>query len=214
MVVAQCWRSCSPRRGRRCRRSRVAAGSLQSSSRRSPRCRSCDGDGRGARASLAPRADRRRSAWFMAERTRGPISGLHAYWADVDATTSSLFDYLDTLTGGFRARAARRRSRVVAAVAWRGCVASPAERATRAACAQAVAARAPVLHPWYLGWALVFEPLRAHRAVAPAFAHGDPQLRRVRARPPEGRDVPPAARVAVGRVRRAARAAVRARVER
>jgi hypothetical protein len=93
--------------------------------------------------------------WFMAE-TRGGYSGLLTYWGTW-RNNELLFAYLDRWTGGFRAARAAAVAIVVAAVAFAWVRRLAAERAT-ALVAKTVTLVSPVLHPWYLGWTLVFEP--------------------------------------------------------
>jgi len=95
-------------------------------------------------------------AWFWIL-TRGAASGLRAYWAGWK-NNPPLFDALERVTGSYA------NARVVAIVALAVvtlaalALAWPAERATRAMLRAGVAV-SPVLHPWYLGWLVMFEPL-------------------------------------------------------
>jgi hypothetical protein len=88
---------------------------------------------------------------------RGPRSGLGAFWG-AWANNELAFHYIEQATGHFvSARAvAIALLAVVAAWAYRK-IASDAD-ATRLTLRTALLL-SPVLHPWYLGWVLVFEPL-------------------------------------------------------
>ncbi len=94
--------------------------------------------------------------WFWSE-TRGADSGLGAYgrtWANNELA----FLFLQRMVGDpMRARwaAAGVSALVLAALAWRRWEAA---RATRAGLRVGFLL-SPVAHPWYLGWALVLEPL-------------------------------------------------------
>ncbi len=92
-------------------------------------------------------------AWL----TRGAHSGLRAYWEGWQ-NNALLFEWIENLTGRFSLARAVAIVTVVttALVAWRK--AWSAERATRDV-TRAAALVSPVLHPWYLGWLVVFEPL-------------------------------------------------------
>jgi alpha-1,6-mannosyltransferase len=93
---------------------------------------------------------------FFALATRSPDSGLAAY-ARTWANNELLFHYLAAWTGDpLRARwlAAGLMAVLVVSLAWRRI---PAPFATRAALRAGLIV-SPVVHPWYLGWALVFEP--------------------------------------------------------
>ena len=96
-------------------------------------------------------------AWY-ALATRGARSGLAAYWSSW-RNNESLFVVLERIAGGFTG-ARIGGLLVIAAVAvwaWRRAV-SP-EHATRRV-SQAALLVSPVLHPWYLGWVLLYEPMR------------------------------------------------------
>jgi Glycosyltransferase family 87 len=96
-------------------------------------------------------------AWFVLA-TRGANSGLTAYGSSW-RNNESLFAVLERLTGGDMG--ARIAGVIVIAIAaawaWRRALAP--ERATRVL-AQVATLVTPVLHPWYLGWVLLYEPLR------------------------------------------------------
>lgn len=95
-------------------------------------------------------------AWFWSQ-TRDTYSGLLAYWGSW-RNNELLFVALDRLLGGYAP--ARAASLVLVALvalwAWRR--AAPPARATRNVLGAALLL-SPVLHPWYLGWVLMFEPL-------------------------------------------------------
>jgi hypothetical protein len=95
-------------------------------------------------------------AWYWML-TRGSDSGLHAYW-ETWRNNALLFDLLERITGRYGVA----RLIAIAATLAVGAVAIarawPAARATRDVL-RAGALLSPVLHPWYLGWPLVFEPL-------------------------------------------------------
>jgi alpha-1,6-mannosyltransferase len=87
---------------------------------------------------------------------RGPNSGLAAYWQRWQ-NNDALFGVLQSATGSFDA--ARVIGLIVlAGVAWwtwrRD---DPAPRSIQW-CLRAVLITSPVVHPWYLGWNLLFEP--------------------------------------------------------
>jgi hypothetical protein len=94
--------------------------------------------------------------WFWSQ-TRGGSSGLTAYW-ETWRNNELAFFYLARLAGGFKP--ARTASiAILAAVLllalWKG---RSAEGGSRLALRGALLL-SPVLHPWYLGWALALEPL-------------------------------------------------------
>lgn len=94
--------------------------------------------------------------WFLLH-GRGPASGLGAYWESW-RNNDLIFHYLERGFGDFATArtAAAALLLLVLAWAWR-------RRLTPWAAAQAGvragALLSPVLHPWYLGWVLMFEPL-------------------------------------------------------
>ncbi|MBI1798118.1 MAG: hypothetical protein HYR73_00345 [Candidatus Eisenbacteria bacterium] len=89
--------------------------------------------------------------------TRGSDSGLGAYW-ETWRNNALLFDALERVTGRYAtARALALASiAIVAFAAWRA--AWTPERSARNTL-RAATLLSPVLHPWYLGWTLLFEPL-------------------------------------------------------
>ena len=92
---------------------------------------------------------------FLA-RARGPASGLEAYSAHW-RNNELAFHYLAALLGDARARGAAAGAVVIVVglLLWRR---SEVASATRTA-VRMLLLTGPVLHPWYLGWALAFEPL-------------------------------------------------------
>lgn len=95
--------------------------------------------------------------WFWLA-TRVTYSGLAAYWGTW-RNNELLFHYLSLLPGGFTT--ARTLGLVLVALLGAWLWWSRPDRAT--ATRQILRAgllTSPVLHPWYLAWALVFEPLR------------------------------------------------------
>ncbi len=96
-------------------------------------------------------------AWFWSL-TRATYSGLAAYWGQW-RNNELVFVYLDRLCGGFapaRSVSLLLVGAVCALAWWR---ARSPEDATRSGLG-AVLLTSPVLHPWYLGWMLCFQPLR------------------------------------------------------
>jgi hypothetical protein len=95
--------------------------------------------------------------WYWSQ-TRAADSGLNAYWGTW-RNNELLFHYLERWTGGFAL--ARRLSLVLvgAALAFALVKHWEAERAARLG-VRAGLLCSPVMHPWYLGWTLVFEPLQ------------------------------------------------------
>jgi hypothetical protein len=87
---------------------------------------------------------------------RGPASGLEAYSA-AWRNNELAFHYLAALLGDARARGVVAGVVVLVAglLLWRR---AEAAAATRTA-VRTLLLTGPVLHPWYLGWALAFEPL-------------------------------------------------------
>lgn len=95
-------------------------------------------------------------AFYFVE-TRGAHSGLAAYWESW-RNNELVFHLLERWTGSF-ARARAIAIGIVALVVFALLVRrASAERGARATLRAALLV-SPVLHPWYLGWALVFEPL-------------------------------------------------------
>ena len=95
-------------------------------------------------------------AFFWAE-TRGADSGARAFWATW-RNNELLFHYLERWSGSFTLARALALAAVAAVCAWLWVRVSSNERATRDAL-RALTLASPVLHPWYLGWTLMFEPL-------------------------------------------------------
>jgi hypothetical protein len=94
--------------------------------------------------------------WFLAA-ARGANSGLHAFWS-AWSNNELAFHYLQWAAGSFAAARGVALALFAGLVAW-ALVRIPSEaRATRVALRSALLL-SPVLHPWYLGYALVFEPL-------------------------------------------------------
>ncbi len=94
--------------------------------------------------------------WFWTE-TRGGSSGLRAYW-ETWRNNELVFHYLERWTGGFAPARALVLALTAAALAWawrRWRDPAPAARFGL----RAATLVAPVVHPWYLGWPLLFEPL-------------------------------------------------------
>ncbi len=95
-------------------------------------------------------------AFFWAE-TRGAHSGARAFWATW-RNNELLFHYLERWTGSFTLARALALAAVAAVCAWMWVRVPSKVRATRDAL-RALTLAGPVLHPWYLGWTLMFEPL-------------------------------------------------------
>jgi hypothetical protein len=94
---------------------------------------------------------------FLAE-TRGQNSGLQAFWG-AWRNNELAFHYLERLTGRHAAARGLALVLLAALAVWAlRKVASEAE-GTRLVLRGALLL-SPVLHPWYLGWALAFEPLK------------------------------------------------------
>jgi hypothetical protein len=95
-------------------------------------------------------------AWYWSE-TRATYSGLVAFWGTW-RNNELLFHYLERWTGSFgvaRAVTLALVGLVLVHAAWRRW--APAIGARLAM--RTATLVAPVFHPWYLGWTLVFEPL-------------------------------------------------------
>jgi hypothetical protein len=87
---------------------------------------------------------------------RGPSSGLQAFWG-AWRNNELVFHYLERAAGGFSAARNVALVLLAAVVAW-AFVKIPSEAdATRFALRGSLLL-SPVLHPWYLGWVLAFEP--------------------------------------------------------
>jgi hypothetical protein len=96
-------------------------------------------------------------AWFWAL-TRATYSGLAAYWGSW-RNNESVFAVLDAALGGYPA--ARAASLVlVAGVALWAWVRLRSDADGARLTLGAVLLTSPVLHPWYLGWVLMFTALR------------------------------------------------------
>jgi hypothetical protein len=94
-------------------------------------------------------------AWFVWE-ARGPYSGLHAFWSKW-SNNELAFHYLER-AGGFIVARGVALALVLALVAW-ALVRRPSATGATRLCMRGALLLSPVLHPWYLGWALAFEPL-------------------------------------------------------
>lgn len=94
--------------------------------------------------------------WFFA-RTRGPSSGLGAYW-DRWRNNEMIFHGLERALGGYGAARTAAVALLIAVLAWAWFRRQEPWRATQLGL-RAGTLLSPVLHPWYLGWALMFEPL-------------------------------------------------------
>jgi hypothetical protein len=92
-------------------------------------------------------------------KTRAAYSGLAAYWG-AWRNNELAFHYLDRWLGGYAPARTAALALVAAAAAWAWWKRRDAARATRLV-VRSGAVLSPVLHPWYLGWALMFEPLGA-----------------------------------------------------
>ena len=93
---------------------------------------------------------------FLAE-TRGPNSGLHAFWG-AWRNNELAFHYLERVTGGFATARGTALVLLAALMAW-AFVKIPSDGAATRLALRGSLLLSPVLHPWYLGWALAFEPL-------------------------------------------------------
>lgn len=95
--------------------------------------------------------------WFWWQ-TRGAASGLDAYWTHW-RNNELAFVYLERLAGSPVAARALAGALVLATMVWvlrRGWTAALGARAVL----RTATLVSPVVHPWYLGWPLVLEPLR------------------------------------------------------
>jgi hypothetical protein len=95
-------------------------------------------------------------AFFWSE-TRGASSGVRAYW-ETWRNNELLFHYLERWTGSFTLARALALAGSAAVCAWLWVRVPANARATRDAL-RTLTLAGPVLHPWYLGWTLMFEPL-------------------------------------------------------
>jgi hypothetical protein len=89
--------------------------------------------------------------------TRASASGLGAYW-HTWRNNELIFYYLERWTGHFETARVLGIACVGAALAWAAWRRWSPPDATRLAMRTSLLT-SPVLHPWYLGWALLFEPL-------------------------------------------------------
>ena len=94
-------------------------------------------------------------AWFL-ELARGPASGLHAFWS-AWSNNELAFHYLEHGLGDVAARGVAF-ALLAALMVWAFRTLPDATRATRLSLRGALLL-SPVLHPWYMGWVLAFEPL-------------------------------------------------------
>jgi hypothetical protein len=95
-------------------------------------------------------------AFFRAE-TRVADSGARAFWESWQ-NNELFFHYLERWTGSFAMARALALSAAAAVCAWLWVRVPSNVRATRDAL-RALTLAGPVMHPWYLGWTLMFEPL-------------------------------------------------------
>jgi hypothetical protein len=96
-------------------------------------------------------------AWY-AFATGGTRSGLAAYWTSW-RNNESLFAVLERIAGGFTGARIAGLLVIAAVAVWAWHRATSPEHGTRRV-SQAALLVSPVLHPWYLGWVLLYEPLR------------------------------------------------------
>jgi alpha-1,6-mannosyltransferase len=89
--------------------------------------------------------------------TRTPGSGLTAYWSTW-RNNEFLFDLLERWTGSYAAARAAGLAVVAGVLAFAWWKRRESAAATRLGL-QTALLTSPVLHPWYLGWTLLFEPL-------------------------------------------------------
>jgi hypothetical protein len=94
--------------------------------------------------------------WFVGL-TRDTYSGLAAYWGTW-RNNELAFHYLDRALGGYAAARTATLVMLAALAAWALWRRWPVQAASRAAIGASLLL-SPVLHPWYLGWVLAFEPL-------------------------------------------------------
>jgi hypothetical protein len=90
--------------------------------------------------------------------SRSPHSGLAAYW-DRWRNNELVFHVLERGLGGFDAARFAVGGLIVLAILWAWRRYADGLDASRAVLRVATVA-APVVHPWYLGWTLMFEPRR------------------------------------------------------
>lgn len=94
-------------------------------------------------------------AWFLWQ-ARGPSSGVHAFWS-AWSNNELVFHYLERAGGLIVARGVAL-ALLLALVVW-ALVKRPSAASATRLCMRGALLLSPVLHPWYLGWALAFEPL-------------------------------------------------------
>jgi hypothetical protein len=140
---------------------------------------------------------------------RGERSGLGAFWG-AWANNELAFHYIEQATGHFVSARAVAIALLVVVVAWAYRKIPSEADATRLTLRTALLL-SPVLHPWYLGWVLAFEPLAFSApwlllSLTAVLNYG------VLAYARRGARLPPVARVALGGVRHPAGARSRARV--
>jgi hypothetical protein len=93
---------------------------------------------------------------FLAE-TRGPNSGLHAFWG-AWRNNELAFHYIERAVGSFAPARSVALVLLAAVIAW-AFVKIPSEAEAARWAVRGSLLLSPVLHPWYLGWVLAFEPL-------------------------------------------------------
>ncbi len=101
-------------------------------------------------------------AWFALE-TRASFSGLRVYWS-VWRNNELVFHLVERALGSFTFARVVTLGAVALLVAWMAWRRRPPAAATRTALGAALVT-GPVVHPWYAGWVLAFEPL----AISPAW---------------------------------------------
>lgn len=95
--------------------------------------------------------------WFLAE-ARGPSSGVAAFW-EAWSSNELAFHYLERATGSHAAARLAAIALLCGLLLWvLRQVASEAEGTRHMLRGSLLLS--PVLHPWYLGWVLAFEPLK------------------------------------------------------
>ena len=90
--------------------------------------------------------------------TRAPGSGLGAFW-EAWSNNELAFHYLVRATGSHATARGVALALLAALLAWAFLRVGDETAAARLA-ARGSLLLSPVLHPWYLGWALLFEPIR------------------------------------------------------
>lgn len=94
--------------------------------------------------------------WFALE-TRASFSGLRVYWS-LWRNNELVFHLLERGLGSFGAARAVTLGGVALLVGWMMARRRPPAAAARTALGAALVS-GPVVHPWYAGWVLMFEPL-------------------------------------------------------